>query len=224
MRDNRFSSFKPRSGSGSFTRFGGGSRPGGGYSGNRPGYTPRPRMQVFDPLEKEFPRNQAITAPEVRVVDAKGENLGVMATKDAIAQAEANELDLVIIAPQAKPPVCKMITWESFRYQHKKKVKEMKKHQKNVKVKEIKVSPKIAGMDLERKISKIHEVTTKGDQAKITIMRRWPVTEEAARKFKDIMLTKLEDSCTIISIQEKGKNIFILVKSKSKIDAKTENK
>ncbi|PJA12868.1 translation initiation factor IF-3 [Candidatus Dojkabacteria bacterium CG_4_9_14_3_um_filter_150_Dojkabacteria_WS6_41_13] len=220
MRDNRFSSFKPRPGGGSFSRFGGGRRP-GGFSNDRPGYTPRPRMQVFDPLEKEFPRNNAITTPEVRVVGAKGENLGVMVTKDAIAQAENEEIDLILIAPQAKPPVCKMIAWESFRYQHKKKVKEMRKHQKTIKVKEIKVSPKIAGMDLERKIDKIHEVTAKGDQAKITIMRRWPVTEEAARKFKDIMLTKLDESCTIISIQEKGKNIFILVKSKSKIDAKT---
>lgn len=212
MRDNKFSTFKPRTSGGSFNRFGG-NRP-GGFSG---GYTPRPRMQVFDPLEKEFPRNNAITAPEVRVVDALGENIGVMKTNDAIARAEAEELDLVMIAPQAKPvPVCKIIAWESFRYQHKKKEKEIKKHQKNIQVKEIKISPKIAGGDLERKVEKILEVTTKGDQAKITIMRRWPVTEEAARKFKDILLTKLEESCTIISIQEKGKNIFILVKSKVK--------
>jgi translation initiation factor IF-3 len=172
-------------------------------------------MQVFDPLEKEFPRNQAISAPEVRVVDSAGENLGVMATRDAIERAEAEEMDLVLIAPQAKPPVCKIITWESFRYQHKKKEKEIKKHQKTIQVKEIKISPKIAGGDLERKVEKILEVTTKGDQAKITIMRRWPITEEVARKFKDVLLTKLEESCTIISIQEKGKNIFVLVKSKT---------
>ena len=102
-------------------------------------------MQVFDPLEKEFPRNNAITAPEVRVVDSMGENLGVMDTRDAIARAEAEEMDLVMIAPQAKPPVCKIITWESFRYQHKKKEKEIKKHQKTIQIKEIKISPKIAG-------------------------------------------------------------------------------
>ena len=213
MRDTRFSTFKPRQGSGSFNRFGSG----GGFGGSRSGgYTPRPRMQVFDPLEKEFPRNNSITAPEVRVVDAMGENLGVMDTKDAIARAEAEEMDLVMIAPQAKPPVCKIITWESFRYQHKKKEKEIKKHQKTIQIKEIKISPKIAGGDLDRKIEKIHETITKGDQAKITIMRRWPTTEEVARKFKDNLLTKLADSCTIISIQEKGKNIFILVKSNTK--------
>ncbi len=217
MRDNKFSSFKPRQGNGSFNRFGGGGGRPGGFGGDRTGYSPRPRMQVFDPLEKEFPRNNAITAPEVRVVDAMGENLGVMSTRDAIERAESEELDLVMIAPLAKPhPVCKLITWESFRYQHKKKEKEIKKHQKNIQVKEIKISPKIAGGDLDRKVEKILEVTTKGDQAKITIMRRWPVTEEVARKFKDVLLTKIEESCTIISIQEKGKNIFILVKSNNK--------
>ncbi|MFZ6022272.1 MAG: translation initiation factor IF-3 [Patescibacteria group bacterium] len=209
MRDNRFSTFKPRQG-GSFNRFGGG-RPGGYSSG---GYTPRPRMQIFDPLEKEFPRNQAITAPEVRVVDSQGENLGVMDTRDAIQRAEAEEMDLVMIAPQAKPPVCKIITWESFKYQHKKKEKEIRKHQKTIQVKEVKISPKIAGGDLDRKVEKILEIVGKGDQVKITIMRRWPITEEVARKFKDVLLTKIEESCTIISIQEKGKNIFVLVKSK----------
>ncbi|MCC7304379.1 translation initiation factor IF-3 [bacterium] len=212
MGDKKFSSFRSRGNSGSYNRFGGGNS-NSGYTRSG-GYTPRPRMQVFDPLEKEFPRNQAITVSEVRVVDALGENLGVMSTNDAIARAEANEMDLVMIAPQAKPPVCKIITWESFRYQHKKKEKEIRKHQKTVQVKEIKISPKIAGGDLDRKVEKIIETVTKGDQAKITIMRRWPVTEEAARKFKDVLLTKLDESCTIISIQEKGKNIFILVKSK----------
>lgn len=221
MVGNRHSTFRPGQGGGSFQRFGGG-RP-GGFSSDRPAYTPRPRMQIFDPLEKEFPRNNAITAPEVRVLDAHGENIGVMATRDAIARAEEEEMDLVLIAPQAKPPVCKIITWESFRYQHKKKEKEIRKHQKTIKVKEIKISPKIAGGDLDRKVEKIYEVINEGDQAKITIMRRWPVTEEAARKFKDNLLTKLEESCTIISIQEKGKNIFILVKSKAKTDAKAQN-
>ncbi|WKZ23936.1 MAG: translation initiation factor IF-3 [Candidatus Dojkabacteria bacterium] len=199
MRDTRYP-YNPRFGGGStYTRTG--------------GYTPRPRQQVFDPLEREFPRNHAITAQEVRVIGSDGENLGVMMRDEAISRAESEELDLVMIAPQAKPPVCKITTWESFKYQHKKKEKEMRKHSKSIKVKEIKVSPKIAGSDLERKVEKILEITEKGDQVKITIMRRWPVTEEAARKFKDVMLTKIQESCTIISIQEKGKNIYILVKS-----------
>ncbi len=214
MRDNKFSTFRPRA---------------GGYSGfpprqNSGGYVPRPRVAFVDPLEKEFPRNQAIQAPEVRVLDAKGESLGVMATSVALAQAENEDLDLILIAPKANPPVCKIISWDSFRYQHKKKEKEMRKKQKMVKVKEIKMNPKIAGGDLDRKIEKIHEITTVGDQAKITIMRRWPVTEEMARKFKDNLLTKLEESCTIINVQEKGKNIFVLVKSKTTADAKAQNK
>ena len=215
MRDNRFSSFRPRQGGGgSFSKFPGRSG-GGSYGSDRPGYSPRPRMQVFDPLEKEFPRNQAITAPEVRVISSDGTALGVFPLSEAIAKAEDMEMDLILIAPQAKPPVCKIITWDSFRYQHKKKEKEIRKKQKVIKVKEIKISPKVAGADFERKIEKIDEITKHGDQAKITIMRRWPVTEEMTRTFKEKMLTKLEESCTIMSIQEKGKNIFILVKSKA---------
>jgi translation initiation factor IF-3 len=218
MRDNRFSKFPPKR-SGGFSSFP--PRREGGFSGP---YVPRPRAPIYDPLDREFPRNQAITVKEVRVLLANGDNLGVMDTRDAIARAQEEDLDLVMIAPLANPPVCKIIAWEAFKYQHKKKEKEIKKKQKTIKVKEIKISPKIAGTDLERKVIKIVEVTTKGDQAKITIMRRWPVTEEAARKFKDILLTKLEESCTIINVTEKGKNIFILVKSKTGTDAKAQNK
>lgn len=219
MRDNRFSQFPPRRNNNS------GFRPFPPRApGDRTGFQPRTRAPIFDPLEKEFPRNHAIQASEVRVIDSEGENIGVLSLSEAIERAESEELDLVMIAPQAKPPVCKIIAWESFRYQHKKKEKEIRKHQKVAKVKEIKVSTKIAGTDLDRKAEKIIEITQKGDQAKITIMRRWPVTEEAARKFKDLMLTKLEESCTIINVQEKGKNIFVLVKSKTTSDAKAQNK
>ncbi len=221
MRDNRFSSFRSRSGGGNNSGFNRFPPRQGGFSGP---YTPRPRQQIFDPLEREFPRNHAIQATEVRVLTGTGDNYGVMSLQDAIRRAEDEEMDLILIAPQANPPVCKIMTWEAFKYQHKKKEKEIKKKQKTIKVKEIKVSPKIAGTDLERKIEKIIEITKKGDQAKITIMRRWPVTEELARKFKDDMLTKLEESCTIINVTEKGKNIFVLVKSKVGSDAKAQNK
>lgn len=192
------------------------------YNSNRP-YTPRPRQQVFDPFEKDHPKNEAIPYNEMRVIDENGENLGVMNKADALALAKERELDLVVYAAQANPPVCKIVEWDAFKYHIKKKEKEIKKNQKIIKVKEIKISPKIASFDLDRKVEKILEIVNKGDQVKITIMRKYPTTPEQANTFKDTMLTKLTDYCTIISVQQKGKNIYVLVKSKPVTNAKAKD-
>lgn len=181
----------------------------------------RPRQPFMDPFEKDHPRNDAIRADQVRVIDSEGQNIGIMPLSDAITMAKDQELDLVLYAAHANPPVCKIVDWETFKYQVKKKEKEIKKNQKKVKVKEIKISPKIAGTDLDRKVEKIHEIIDKGDQVKITIMRKFPITPDQANAFKDDLLTKLGDSCTIISVQQKGKNIFVLVKSKPVTHAKS---
>lgn len=182
-------------------------------------FRPRP-FNVIDPFEKDHPRNHAIAFEEIRVIDENGENLGIMSKSQAITIAEERELDLVLTAPQGKPPVCKIVDWEAFKYHTKKKEKEIKKNQKRIKVKEIKISPKIAGLDLERKVEKVKEIVGEGDQVKLTIMRKWPVTPEQANVFKDTMLTKLDAYCSIISVQQKGKNIYILVKSKPVTHAK----
>lgn len=192
------------------------------FNSNRP-YVPRPRMPIFDPFEKDHPRNEAIPYLEMRVVDENGENLGVMSKVEALALAQERELDLVVYAAQAKPPVCKIVEWDAFKYHVKKKEKEIKKGQKNIKVKEIKISPKIALFDLDRKVEKIQEIVAKGDQVKITIMRKYPTTPDQANAFKETMLTKLTDYCTIISVQQKGKNIYVLVKSKPVSNAKVKD-
>jgi len=186
---------------------------------NRGEYKPRP--PVIDPFDKQYPRNEDISFMEMRVLDENGENLGVLSKAEAITTARERELDLVLYAPQARPPVCKITEWDSFKYNTKKKEKEIKKQQKRVKLKEIKLFPKIAGMDLQRKLDKIEEIVKEGDQVKITIMRKFPVTQEQANRFKDVLLTKIGDYCTIISVQEKGKNIYVLVKLKTIINAKT---
>jgi len=181
-------------------------------------------VSSFDPLAKEFPRNENIRANEVRVVSADEGNLGVMPVREALERAKEYELDLVMIASQANPPVCKIVDWKSFRYQHMKKEKERKKGSKSSKMKEIKMSAKIAGGDLQRKIDKVLEIIGKGDQVKITIMKKWPVTIEGTRAFKDDLLTKLDGSCNIISVQQKGRNIYVLVKALGEKDGKKEKK
>jgi len=184
----------------------------------------RPRPGVVDPFDRQYPRNESIMHDQMRVIDENGENLGIITKIEALGIAKERELDLVLYAAQANPVVCKIVEWDSFKYNIKKKEKEIRKHQKKVKLKEIKLTPKIAGTDLQRKLDKVKEIVTEGDQVKITIMRKFPVTPEQATNFKNDLLTKIDDYCTIISVQEKGKNIFILVKLKVATNAKTENK
>lgn len=184
-------------------------------------YVPRgPRPAVIDPFDKEYPRNEAIAYDEMRIIDENGENIGVMSKSEALAMAEEKGMDLVLTAPKANPVVCKIVEWDAFKYKIKKREKEIRKAHKAAKVKEIKVSPKIAGQDLERKVDKIKEIVVKGDQVKITIMKRYPTTQEQVTAFQQNLLTKLADYCTIISIQQKGKNVYVLVKSKSVTNAK----
>lgn len=202
---NTFKSFKPRS----------------SYEPRRP-FTPR--QQIYDPLEKEFPRNEAIFANELRVIGENGENLGVLSKSEALSIAKDAELDLILIAGQAKPPVCRIQSWEAFKYQHKKKEKEIKKNAKRIKIKELNIATKIAENDLTRKIEKMKEIIATGDQVKFRIRRKWPTTPEQAIKFKENLLTKINDYCNIISVQEKGKDIFILVKSNVSPNAKNKNK
>ena len=88
-----------------------------------------------------------IRAPQIRVVDEAGEQLGIMSPEDALRDAEAKGLDLVEVAPNAQPPVCRMIDYGKYRYQQSKRQKEAKKHQHVIIVKEIKYRPKISEHD-----------------------------------------------------------------------------
>lgn len=116
--------------------------------------------------------NEQIRDKEVRVIGENGEQLGVMTAKDAMKLAEDAELDLVKIAPTAKPPVCKIVDYGKFRYEQARKEKEAKKKQKVIEVKEIRLSPNIDTNDLNTKISAAKKFITKGDKVKITLRFR----------------------------------------------------
>lgn len=116
--------------------------------------------------------NEQIRDKEVRVVGEDGEPLGVMLTKDAMKMAEDAGLDLVKIAPTAKPPVCKIVDYGKFRYELARKEKEAKKKQKVIEVKEIRLSPNIDTNDLNTKISAARKFLTKGDKVKIALRFR----------------------------------------------------
>jgi translation initiation factor IF-3 len=121
---------------------------------------------------KELRVNRQIRAKEVFLIDENGDKRGVMNYFDALAMAEDAGLDLVEISPNANPPVCKIIDYGKYRYEQEKKLKEAKKNQTIVKMREIRMQPKIDTHDLEVKSKAIGEFLSGGDKCKVTIRFR----------------------------------------------------
>ena len=116
--------------------------------------------------------NEQIRDKEVRVVGENGEQLGVLPIKEAMQMAEDAGLDLVKIAPTAKPPVCKIVDYGKYRYEQIRKEKEAKKKQRVIEIKEIRLSPNIDTNDLNTKINAARKFLSKGDKVKITLRFR----------------------------------------------------
>ena len=116
--------------------------------------------------------NEQIRDKEVRLISADGEQLGIMSSRDAMKLAQEAELDLVKIAPTAKPPVCKIIDYGKYRYELARKEKEARKKQKVVEIKEIRLSPNIDSNDLNTKMNAAKKFLSKGDKVKITLRFR----------------------------------------------------
>ena len=116
--------------------------------------------------------NGQIKDKEVRLIGQDGEQLGIMPTREAMKLAQEAELDLVKIAPTAKPPVCKIIDYGKYRYELVRKEKEAKKKQKTVEIKEIRLSPNIETNDLNTKINAAKKFISKGNKVKVTLRFR----------------------------------------------------
>ncbi|MCR5502456.1 MAG: translation initiation factor IF-3 [Lachnospiraceae bacterium] len=116
--------------------------------------------------------NEQIRDREVRVIGESGEMLGVMGIREALSLAEEAGVDLVKIAPQATPPVCKIVDYGKYKYEQTRKEKEAKKKQKIVDIKEIRLSPNIDTNDLNTKVNNARKFLTKGDRVKITLRFR----------------------------------------------------
>ena len=116
--------------------------------------------------------NEQIRDKEIRLIGENGEQLGIMSAREAMKLAEEAELDLVKIAPTAKPPVCKIIDYGKYRYELARKEKEARKKQKTVDVKELRLSPSIDTHDVQVKVKKANEFLKDGDKVKISIRFR----------------------------------------------------
>ena len=116
--------------------------------------------------------NNRIRVREVRVVGEAGEQLGVLATPEALKRAEEAGLDLVEVAPTAAPPVCRIMDYSKYKYEQEKREKEARKKQKIVHIKEIRLGPKIGEHDYQFKLRYLEDFLKRGDKVKITMMFR----------------------------------------------------
>ena len=116
--------------------------------------------------------NEQIRDREIRLIGEDGEQLGIMSAREAMKIAQEAELDLVKIAPAAKPPVCKIIDYGKYKYEQARKEKEAKKKQKTVEVKEVRLSPNIDINDLNTKINNAKKFISKGNKVKVTLRFR----------------------------------------------------
>ncbi len=136
-----------------------------------------------------------IRAREVRIIDENKEQIGVKSLSEALALAQDRGLDLVEIAPQANPPVCRVMDYGKFLYELHKKAQEAKKHQKQIQVKEIKFRPKISIHDYNFKIRHVKRFLTDGNKVKITVMLRGreKAKPELAHRILDRVFVDVEE-------------------------------
>ena len=146
--------------------------------------------------------NEEIRDKELRVIGADGSQLGIMTSSDALALAEEKDLDLVKIAPNAVPPVCKIMDYGKFRFEQLKKEKEAKKNQRVVEVKEIRMSPSIDTNDLNTKVKNAMKFLNDGNRVKVTV--RFRGREMAHTSLGEVLLKQFGESCAEVATVEKG--------------------
>lgn len=170
-------------------------------------------MEV-DNISKKLLLNQEIKEKEIRVVSHDGEQLGIISSKEALKIAEDREMDLVMISPNAKPPVCKIMDYGKFVYEQSKKEKEAKKKQKVVNIKEIRVSLTIEEHDIDIKAKNARKFLLDGDKVKITVRFRGREMElgHMGQRILDMFASKLEDVCLIEkNAKREGRNMTMVL-------------
>jgi len=169
-------------------------------------------------ISKETMRiNEEIRAKEVRLTSATNEPLGIVQLRDALQMAVEQNLDLVEVAPTAKPPVCRIMDFGKFKYEQQKREKEVKKKQKIVTVKEVKLRPNIEDHDFEVKFKNAQRFLEDGDKVKVTIMFRGRELShpELGRKVLDKMAIQIKDIANIErGAKLEGKNMIMILAPK----------
>ena len=176
-------------------------------------------MKEGKEINNEAMINEQIRDREVRLIGENGEQLGIMSSREAFQKAQDAGLDLVKVAPMAKPPVCKIVDYGKYRYEQARREKEARKKQHIVDIKEIRMSPNIDSNDLNTKVGAARKFLTKGDKVKVTIRFRGremahmnasrPVLDNFAKQVEDIAV--LEKPAKI-----EGRNMSIVLGQKKR--------
>jgi translation initiation factor IF-3 len=150
--------------------------------------------------QKSQRTNSEINAPEIRLVGDEGEQLGIMSSRQALAMAEEAGLDLVEIAPLAKPPVCRLMDFGKFKYQEAKRAAGAKSKQKQIQVKEVKFRPGTDEGDYQIKLRNLNRFLLDGDKAKVTL--RFRGREMAHQEFGMRLLERVKSDLEAIAVVE----------------------
>ena len=171
-------------------------------------------------IKQELPINRQIRAKEVQLIAETGEKLGVVALNVAIEKAEEKNLDLVLVSPNANPPVCKIMNYGKYKFEQAKKEKEAKKKQKVLEIKEIRVTPNIEEHDFGFKCKNARKFLQDGNKVKITV--RFRGREVNNSRAGEVVLEKFINELEDIEIVEKapkleGRNMFTILAKKANI-------
>ena len=169
-------------------------------------------------IKQELPINRQIRAKEVQLIGETGEKLGVMPLNEALEKAEEKNLDLVLVAPNAKPVVCKIMNYGKYKFEQAKKEKEAKKKQRVLEVKEIRVTPNIEEHDFGFKLKNAKKFLADGNKVRITV--RFRGREINNSKAGEVVLNKFIEGLEDVATVEKkpkleGRNMFIILAKKA---------
>ena len=176
---------------------------------------PVPRRFDRRPPERDQTRtNERIRVPEVRLVGEDGKQIGVIKTSDALAYAQERDLDLVEVAPDARPPVCRVLDYSKYKYEQAQKQKQARKHQQQITIREIKFRPKIAQNDYDTKKGHVRRFLLGKDRVKVTIMFRGREVTHPERG--TALLEKLAEELSEIGVVEQrpiqdGRNMTMML-------------
>jgi translation initiation factor IF-3 len=176
---------------------------------------PVPRKFDRRPPERDLTRiNERIRVPEVRVIDEQGNQVGVMKTPDALRFAQQRDLDLVEVAPEARPPVCRVLDYSKYKYEQAQKLKQARKHQQQITIREIKFRPKIAQHDYDTKKGHVERFLLHKDKVKVTIMFRGREVTHPERGVA--ILDRLAEELSELSVVEQrpmqdGRNMTMML-------------
>jgi translation initiation factor IF-3 len=165
-------------------------------------------------ISKDMNVNEKIRAREVRLIDSTGDQLGVKSKQEALEIARKRELDLVLVAPNAKPPVCRIMDYGKYRFEQQKKEKEARKKQKVINVKEVRFTPGIGDHDFETKLKNARKFLSKGDKVKAAVrFRGRAIThKDLGREVLDRFAEEVKDIATVESKPKmEGRNMFMML-------------